>query len=981
MNNSSTSASGSALTIGLLNVRSIRNKVEYIVELLSEFHLDLLCITETWLLESDANIIKAALPKTHSLLHVPRPLRVGDRGGGVAVIYSLALSSTRIIPSNLNFSSFEYMEVVISRNCSVLRIALVYRPGHSGTDRLFMDEFDSFIELFSSKNGRLLMCGDFNYWIDDPARKPYSSEFVELLDSNNFVNHVQIPTHASGHTLDLVLSPSGSRDVADLDVVPIDSSISDHDMVLFHLMFQAVPSHIKTVSFRKYPRVIDATHLRNIERTLNEIDSSAMTARQLVQTHNDYFSSVSSELCTDVSKNIIVRDDGQWFDASIVNLRRQRRRAERKWRRVRTESSRRQFVAARQAVVIAVAQRKREYYRNKIASCDGDLGRLFRIMGGLMKRSDSTLPYSLSSADLASSFSNFFSEKIVRIRDELERGPQTRGYLVNFDTRPRMILAFLSNFEHISLPRLRVIIKEAKKTFCALDPLNVSKMGCIYEYSIPFIKKIVDKCFDESTFVISEKKSLINPTIKRLGLDQDNIANYRPVSNLTFLSKIIERAMLDQVISVLKANNIIPVHQSAYRQLHSTETALCKIYNDLVINTCHGHASLLILLDLTAAFDTVDHGILIEELFDCGIRDNALALFRSYLENRYQQVVVDGKMSESSELHCGVPQGSVLGPVLFLVYTRSLASLLAAHGVESHFYADDCQIYLPIANIDESKSKALELLHDIRAWMYERKLKLNEGKTEVMLIKGNLRTNIAQDFGTLDFEGSSLAPTEVARNLGIYFDPELSFKKQIEMVVKNCNLQIRNIYAIKKYLNYECLHALVHSLVISRIDYCNSLYVSLPNYLLKKLQSVMNRSARLIYSLPPRVPTTSYLIDLHWLPVKARIEFKICLLAFKALKFGEPRYLADLLTLQNVGSGMNLRVSDDPFRLMEPRATSERHFSERSFSYIAPRLLNRLPVSLKELDSVETFKSKLKSFLFVRAFDISDRSVNVDYRV
>ena len=143
----------------------------------------------------------------------------------------------------------------------------------------------------------------------------------------------------------------------------------------------------------------------------------------------------------------------------------------------------------------------------------------------------------------------------------------------------------------------------------------------------------------------------------------------------------------------------------------------------------------------------------------------------------------------------------------------------------------------------------------------------------------------------------------------------------------------------------------------------------------------MNRSARLIYSLPPRVPTTKYLIELHWLPIKARIEFKICLMAFKALRLGEPKYLSDLLVCQSPGLGVDLRSSDDPFRLVEPRAVSERHFAERSFSYVAPRLLNRLPVSLKELDSLQAFKSRLKSFLFAKAFDIQDQSLNEEYRV
>ena len=112
-------------------------------------------------------------------------------------------------------------------------------------------------------------------------------------------------------------------------------------------------------------------------------------------------------------------------------------------------------------------------------------------------------------------------------------------------------------------------------------------------------------------------------------------------------------------------------------------------------------------------------GILIEELFQCGIRDSTLTLLKSHLENRYQQVIIGSAVSESSLLHCGVPQGSILCPVLFLVCTHSLALLLAAHGVDGHFYADDCKIYLPIENVDKTETDVVALFSDIKTWMRE----------------------------------------------------------------------------------------------------------------------------------------------------------------------------------------------------------------------------------------------------------------------
>ena len=153
------------------------------------------------------------------------------------------------------------------------------------------------------------------------------------------------------------------------------------------------------------------------------------------------------------------------------------------------------------------------------------------------------------------------------------------------------------------------------------------------------------------------------------------------------------------------------------------------------------------------------------------------------------------------------------------------------------------------------------------------------------------------------------------------------------------------------------------------MDYCNSLFIGLPNVILKKVQSVLNRAARLIFNLPPRVPTTSSLIELHWLPLKARIEFKICLITFKALKFNQPSYIRELLSFSSHESTLGLRSADDPYRLHEPRAIGKRGFANRSFSYIAPLLYNKLPITIKLIDSLNTFKRHLKAFLFSCAYD------------
>ena len=167
--------------------------------------------------------------------------------------------------------------------------------------------------------------------------------------------------------------------------------------------------------------------------------------------------------------------------------------------------------------------------------------------------------------------------------------------------------------------------------------------------------------------------------------------------------------MLDQQVPFLEEVGVVPRYQSAYRKLHSTKTALCKIHDDLVSNTCHGKASLLV-LDLSAAFNTVDHWLLPSDFSDCGVEGTALSLLESYVENKEQCVAIGESQSEPTTHQYSVPQGSVLSPVLFTVYTGTLAFLLEAHGVNYHLFADDTRLYIRVEDIDEAKQSFISLV-------------------------------------------------------------------------------------------------------------------------------------------------------------------------------------------------------------------------------------------------------------------------------
>ena len=949
----------------------------FVVESLTEHDLDLLCITETWLLPSDVAVISAALPPSYSFYHVPRSTNA--RGGGVGLICSKALINVKFIPNHPDISSFEFLEITFRLGVHNVRMAIVYRPGHPGTDRVFMDEFAQFLEGLSVYREKLVICGDFNYWLDNPLLKPYSDEFMRLLDTNNMANHVLAPTHISGHTLDLILAPVGVDFIHHVEVSPIDHKISDHALVTFELKVIRPSTYSKKITFRNY-RGLNVPEMSSIIRdNLVGTITGATTSEQCVDSYNRGFVSLRDRFCPLTTKEIKIRDDSEWYDHRVVSLRRERRRAERRWRKAGTEATRILFVSARRAVVKQLYTCKIEYYQHQMSLCDGDQRRTYTFLNNLLGRKmNHVLPTSTSYNELSSRFSSFFSDKIIRIRMEIDAVVVAHDFSLDFPLRFTRSSTF-SHFTLVTEADVLKYIKETRKTYCCLDPINTSKLGEAYEAATPAVAAIVNSSFVEGHFATSEKRGLIRPYLKKIGLNADDLSNYRPVTNLSHLSKIMERAMLDQLVPYLEEVGVVPHRQSAYRKLHSTETALCKIYDDLVYNTCRGKTSLLVLLDLSAAFDTVDHQLLLSDFSDCGVEGTALSLLESYLENREQCVSIDESQSEPTSLQYGVPQGSVLGPVLFTVYTGTLAFLLNAHGVSYHFYADDTQVYIRIEDIDDAKHRISLLLSDIKVWMARRKLKLNDGKTEIIVIKGNLKNVPVANFGVLNLGDTQLVPCESAKNLGVVLDSSLSFRPHIDSIVKTCNFHIRNLYLIRDFVNKKNLITLVHSLIISKVDYCNSLFIGLPNVTLKKIQSILNRAARLIFNLPPRVPTTSSLIELHWLPVKARVEFKICLITYKALKFNQPSYIKELLTFSSHGSTLGLRSADDPYRLHEPRAVGERGFASRSFSYTAPRLYNKLPIAIKQSESLSTFKSHLKTFLFSRAYDLSGRMVREDY--
>ena len=317
----------------------------------------------------------------------------------------------------------------------------------------------------------------------------------------------------------MILAPAGSEYVKHVEALPIDSDMSDHALLLFSLEVMRPHAVKKTITFRSYRNVDNNRIVNDIEHILNILYVSSLTAEDCTIWYNNFSNSVENEFCPLISKEIHVKADAPWYDHTVTVLRRQRRRAERRWRRLRSDTSRSNYIAARRAVGNQILLRKVEFYGGQVASCKGDQKKLCCLMNNLMGRdSPTSLPSSESDIQLALDFSRFFQSKVLWNREELDGTPVHGDYSVEFHPQQSVRSLFLK-FNPVDELSIRRYIREHNKTYCSLDPINASKITVVFEAAAPFIASLVNKYFEECIFVTSEKVALLRPMLKKPGLD------------------------------------------------------------------------------------------------------------------------------------------------------------------------------------------------------------------------------------------------------------------------------------------------------------------------------------------------------------------------------------------------------------------------------------------------------------------------------
>ena len=379
-------------------------------------------------------------------------------------------------------------------------------------------------------------------------------------------------------------------------------------------------------------------------------------------------------------------------------------------------------------------QCKIDYYSNKIADIGNDHKKLFKLSISLLgNNNEVALPSHQSEFELSNHFGHFFLDKIERIRSSLLMASEDIGDMDPLWADVRFEGRSLTDFTPASVDEVRKIILKAPCKACELDPILKTCLD-----SVPTtITTIINLSLSTSVVPTSFKGAIVRPLLKKPGLDKDIPKNYRPVSNFPFISKVLEKVVERRLENHLASNYLHDRVQSTYHAGHSTETALLRVHHDITCALDKNRCAVLVMLNLSAAFDVIDHTILRKRLeYSFGISGGVLQWLLSYLQDRTQRIAIGSVLSNEFHLQCGVPQGSLLGPKLYCIFSKPIAAICRRHNMSYHFYADDTQLYLvfePLENWIDISKRLEDCLTDISSWMCSNMLKLNEDKTEVML--------------------------------------------------------------------------------------------------------------------------------------------------------------------------------------------------------------------------------------------------------
>ena len=672
--------------IMIWNVRSVAKdeKLEGLLQILEDRNIYIACITETWFDRKNGKFTKSIKDSGFEINHA---FREDKRGGGCAIIFKKNLSIKKGDVSSTTYSSFEYSVITLNMNSgSKILIACLYRKQEIAY-KIFHEEMSSFMNTLFKSCNNLLVVGDFNVWIEQQDNKD-AVDLSNLMNGFGLTQLVQDSTQNSGHTLDHVYLNTCQLSYQCEVLTEQMGLASDHYPIELILPMCKSEKTIKTVFTRKMKH-IDLTEFKDeLQQKLQTIDLDNTTFEQ----HMDQFDCIARTIVEKHAPMVQWRKkegEPDWIDLEYKKNRALRRRQERIWKKHRTADNMNKYIEQKEVCIKMAMEKQKEYYTKRIADAGKCQKTLFKIANELLdKTSERVLPTHSDSKQLADDFNDFYIKKVEKIRNAIPKSTTD----LTFCTRP-FHGQRLDMFEPTTDNEICEIIKQYGVKTSVEDPIPAVLLKSAKEVIIPMYTMLVNKSLSEGSME-TVKSQVIDPLLKKSGLDIDVKNNYRPVNNLKFFSKLTERVVKKRLDMHMNIHDLNEPSQFGYKKNHNTETMMIGLFDEALRAFDENQATVIIFLDLSAAFDTINHEKLLQIMeYGLGISEVALKWFRSFLTGRTVRVNIDNNYFDSAIVTCRTPHGSILGSPLFNINVRSQPKVLGQHRLQTIQMVDD---HLPL---------------------------------------------------------------------------------------------------------------------------------------------------------------------------------------------------------------------------------------------------------------------------------------------
>lgn len=544
--------------------------------------------------------------------------------------------------------------------------------------------------------------------------------------------------------------------------------------------------------------------------------------------------------------------------------------------------------------------------------------------------------------DIANCFNDYFASIGKTLASKFSNSTSIQDNVKTAPENPQASFFFSRINSELTIALLNQI--NARKA-TGLDQLPATLVKLSASVIAVPLTHIINESLVSSVFPDSLKIAKVKPLHKKGATDE--CCNYRPISILPIFSKIFEKVINSQICSYLEREKLLNAEQYGFRKNKSTSLALIDFTNSVFNAMNNGNSVLGIFLDFSKAFDTIDHHILLTKLSGLNFNQTSIQLLKSYLTNRKQVTVINEAVSTSKDINCGIPQGSILGPTLFLIYINDLPKITKL--LKPILYADDTNLFFEAKDLNMRINDINAELKLVETWCNSNKLTLNLNKTNYIVLKTHQNRKILQK-NCLMVGSNFIHDEKTIKFLGVEIDTQLTWKVHIEKLCAKIRPFVGLLYKCSKYFPRKVLKTIYNSFIHSKISYCLESWGNAPMTSLDLIYKLQKKLLRIIFDKPPLEHSTPLFIKASVLPVKLLFNFKILICAHNLF----------YSKLSHTNHDYPTRISDVNL-LLPPSSTAVGH---RRVEYQCASMWNSLPTAVRAIASPLGFRIALRDHLF-----------------